>query len=66
MQITMNSNTVNIAGGGIKCLWVALQFGALSRGLISPQYKDAASLKTLHWAITFNDIFKITYTTERG
>lgn len=47
-------------GGGIKCLWVALQFGALSRGLISPWCKDAASLKMLHWAITFNDIFKIT------
>lgn len=64
MQITMNSNTVNIRGG-IKCVWVALQFGALIRGLITTRYKDAASLKMLHWAITFNDIFKITYTRER-
>jgi hypothetical protein len=58
----MNFNTVNIKGGELS---VYLQFGALSRGLTSSWYKDAASLKMLHWAITFHDIFKITYTTER-
>jgi len=44
---------------------VGSSVGALSRGLTSSWYKDAASLK-MHWAITFNDILKITYTTERG